>query len=183
MKLKFSALLLTTVLSANSYANPCISMLGSCICKDSTIDNISGQYAGLMIENMKVTGIITGNHAGIDIEKSTINEMNVQSAGVNISDSTFTGNIKGLIAGLVIENSYAKDLNIKGKEVYINQSNLEKITISNNQSNSNSKVTLIENSTVMGNIVFRHNKGTVCIDKTSKVQGKIINGEVITGDC
>lgn len=179
MKIKSSAILLSAFLTVNSYANPCISMFGSCICENGSIENISGEYAGLMINYMNVTGVITGTHAGIDIESSTINQIQVDCAGLNISSSTVTGNIKGTIAGLMIENSQAKEINIKGKEVYIDQSSLDKLTINNSEQSANPKVSLVQNSTINGDIVFKYNPGQVCIDSTSKLIGKVVNGEVI----
>lgn len=53
-------------------------------------------------------------------------------------------------------------------------STLDSIQIENNFSSE--KVKLNSNSVVKGNIVFLGPKGTVILDKTSHVSGKIING-------
>ena len=107
--------------------------------------------------NVSIENIIV--HGPLQIQQSTLSGETKVDGPMTVSQTTFSG-----------------ETNIGGP-ITATQSHFNAINERN--SFSNQTISLADNSVVNGNIVFTGVMGTVILDKSSTVTGKVVNGTIV----
>lgn len=183
MKFKWGVLLMSAVFSSAGFSssNVCTSFPGFYSCKNGKVESISGLYGNVELQEVEVTKKIKGIIGAIDIRESTVNHMGGTIGAVRALNSTFLGKIDGIYGVILFEKSVAKELAARNSTAVLDNSRIQKITLSSTEKKI--KIILKNKSIVSGDIVFDENFGEVCIDQSSELNGKVINGQVIKGKC
>lgn len=184
MKIKLVIFILSSVTSSlgfSSSTNICTNYPGVYICENGQVKNINGTYGSVLLENMEVSGVVNGSIGAINIKQSKINQIKGSIGSFMAANSTFLGKIEGNIGSVQFKKSILKEIDVHTSNVQINNSTVEKITISSLEK----KITInISNKSIVnGDVCFLENFGTVCIDYSSELIGNVINGKIIRGSC
>jgi hypothetical protein len=184
MKYKVVILALLGFFSSGSFCGSnsvCTEYPGTLICENGKIEKIAGNYGSVNVENVEVSGVMKGNIGIINIEKSKINQIGGNIGGIEAANSTFIGKIEGNIGLIQFKSSSINEVDTHSPSIHLYNSQAEKIIASSTEKKI--KVHLRNKSVVKGDIYFPENSGDVCIDKSSELKGKVINGKIFRGIC
>ena len=169
-----SGILLSQAAAMYASQTGCMQMPGQVVCGQNQQENIDGQGVvqlnGTTVTNvLRVSGVLQADDA-------TLNKLTVSGTS-ELNNTTVRGacHVAGLLSAT--HSTFKQPVQLATEHANFVQCHLKSLKV--NSSIKKPVVTLTQSSQIQGDITFVGRQGTVKIDSSSRLLGKIHNGTIV----
>lgn len=160
----------------------CSRSLSSLRCHSVNVQRLpTGMYAQVDLQDSQVKNNVSNLASGTFFAKHVAfrGKVNLMSARAGFSFVTFDRDvIITAVTDSFIKTVFLKNLVLNSDKVVLDQTKVNgNLTIQASEPQKTASLNLTNHSDIHGNVVFRGQKGTVCLHIGSSVVGRLVNGQ------